>query len=302
MQVGIIGLGKMGSGFALHLLERGYEVVGFDQKPEVIKEFTKQNGVATESLEKLVSALKVPRLIILSIPHNSVGTVIFGDMGLVHFLSSGDFIIDATNSYYKNSIIRNKTLAEKGIDYLDAGVSGGPSGALKGACFMIGGDEKVYKRLEPIFRDLSANEGYSYMGPSGAGHFVKMVHNGIEYALIQAYTEGFELLQAGPYKELDLKKISRIWNNGSVVASFLLDIIEAVFAKNQTLDLIEGFVEDLGEGRWSVKEAIDDEIPADAIAHALFARFRSRQKDSFAAKLTAAMRHEFGGHPIKEIQ
>jgi 6-phosphogluconate dehydrogenase len=165
---------------------------------------------------------------------------------------------------------------------------------------MVGGDPEIYQKVEQVFKDLAAPDGYGYMGPAGAGHFVKMVHNGIEYALMQAYGEGFELLVAGPYKKLDLQKIAKIWNHGSVVASFVLDKIEAVFAKDPRLETIEGFVEDLGEGRWAVKEGVDSEVPVDTIARALFARFRSRQKDSFTAKLSAALRHEIGGHPVKE--
>jgi 6-phosphogluconate dehydrogenase len=290
----------MGSGFAQRLSEKGYEVAGFDQNPDTRSELKKLRLETSDSLEKLVAILTLPRTILLSVPYTVLDDVLFGNDGLAKFLSGGDFVIDATNSYYKDSIRRSSKMREKGVDYLDTGVSGGPAGAKTGACIMVGGNEKVYAKLEPLFKDLAAPEGYAYIGPSGSGHFVKMVHNGIEYALIQAYTEGFELLNAGPYKELDFRKISQLWNHGAVVASFLLDKIEAVFAKDPRLETIEGFVEDFGEGRWAVKEAVESEVPVDTITRALFARFRSRQKDSFAAKLTAAMRHEFGGHAVKK--
>jgi len=293
-------LGKMGFNFGLRLLEKGYQVTGFDNLSEPRKQLAQQGGTQAGSLEELVRSLQKPRVILLSIPHDTVEPTIFAKKGLADYLSKGDIIIDAANAYYKNSLSHYEKLKEKGIDYLDMGVSGGPAGARSGSSIMVGGDEPIYKKVEQIFKDLAAPDGYGYMGPAGAGHFVKMVHNAIEYVLMQAYGEGFELLVAGPYKKLDLQKIAKIWNHGAVVASFVLDKIEAVFAKDPRLETIEGFVEDLGEGRWAVREAVGDEVPAETITQALFDRFRSRQKDSFAAKLSAALRHEIGGHPVKE--
>jgi 6-phosphogluconate dehydrogenase len=299
MQVGIVGLGKMGFNFSLRLLEKGYQVVGFDANPSPGEELAKQNGTAVKSLSELASSLTAPRVVLLSVPDTALEEVLFGKNGLISSLSASDTVIDATNSYYKDSIRRCQQSKEKDLNYLDTGVSGGPGGARNGSSIMVGGDEEVFKKIEPLYKDLAADDGYGYVGPSGAGHFVKMVHNGIEYVLMEAYGEGFELLVGGPYKELDLCKIAKIWNHGGVVASFVLDKIEAVFAKDPRLETIEGFVEDLGEGRWAVREAISDEIPVDTLAQALFDRFRSRQKDSFAAKLAAALRHEIGGHRVK---
>ena len=299
MQIGIVGLGKMGFNFSLRLLEKGYGVVGFDQKPELLPELKSAGGKVTASLAGLAKSLPAPRIILLSVPHEAVEGILFAESGLVNYLDHGDVIIDAANAYYKNSIQHFQRLKEKGVDYLDMGVSGGPGGARNGSSIMVGGNEEVFKKTESIFKDLAAPDGHGYVGPAGAGHFVKMVHNGIEYVLMEAYGEGFELLVGGPYKELDLCKIAKIWNHGGVVASFVLDKIEAVFDKDPRLETIEGFVEDLGEGRWAVREAISDEIPVDTIAEALFDRFRSRQKESFAAKLSAALRHEIGGHSVK---
>ncbi|OGY26021.1 MAG: 6-phosphogluconate dehydrogenase (decarboxylating) [Candidatus Woykebacteria bacterium RBG_16_44_10] len=299
MQVGIVGLGKMGFNFSLRLLEKGYQVVGFDNLSEPREQLAKQGGINTKSLEELCTKLASPRIVLLSVPHSAVEEILFAESGLVNYLDRGDIIIDAANAYYKNSIHYFQRLKKKGVDYLDMGVSGGPGGARNGSSIMVGGNETVYKKVEEVFADLAATDGYGYMGPAGAGHFVKMVHNGIEYVLMEAYGEGFELLASGPYKELDLAKIAKIWNHGGVVASFVLDKIEAVFAKDPRLETIEGFVEDLGEGRWVVREAIGAEIPVDTIAEALFDRFRSRQKDSFSAKLAAALRHEIGGHSIR---
>lgn len=293
-------MGKMGFNFSLRLLEKGYEVVGFDQKSQLLPELKSAGGKVTESLAKLIKSLQTPKLVLLSVPHEAVEEILFAESGLAHYLSRGDIIVDAANAYYKNSISHYQKLKGQGIDYLDMGVSGGPGGARGGSSIMVGGDEIVYKKVEKVFADLAATDGYGYVGPAGTGHFVKMVHNGIEYVLMEAYGEGFELLSGGPYKELDLAKIAKIWNHGGVVASFVLDKIEAVFAKDPRLETIEGFVEDLGEGRWAVKEAVEDAVPAGTIAQALFTRFRSRQKDSFAAKLSAALRHEIGGHSVKE--
>jgi len=290
----------MGFGFALRLLEKGCQVTGFDNLSEPRKQLAQQGGAQAGSLEELVRSLPKPRVILLSIPHDAIEPTIFGEKGLADYLSGGDTIIDAANAYYKNSLSHYEKLKEKGIDYLDMGVSGGPAGARSGSSIMVGGNPEIYQKVEQLFKDLAAPDGYGYMGPAGAGHFVKMVHNAIEYVLMQAYGEGFELLVAGPYKKLDLQKIAKVWNHGGVVASFVLDKIEAVFAKDSRLETIEGFVEDLGEGRWAVREAVGDEVPAETITQALFDRFRSRQKDSFAAKLSAALRHEIGGHAVKK--
>jgi 6-phosphogluconate dehydrogenase len=218
---------------------------------------------------------------------------------LIPLLDPGDAIIDGGNSYYRDSIKRADMLREHNIDFVDCGTSGGVWGLEIGYCLMIGADPQVFQRMEPIFATLAPPNGYAHVGPNGAGHFVKMVHNGIEYGLLQAYAEGFELLAASNYK-LDLHNISALWNQGSVVRSWLLELTEGALSKDPTLSSIQGYVEDSGEGRWTVFEAIEHDVPATVLAHALFSRFRSRQDDSFGARLIAALRQEFGGHAVRQ--
>jgi 6-phosphogluconate dehydrogenase len=217
---------------------------------------------------------------------------------LAPLLSPGDVIIDGGNSYYKDSARRAASLSKQRLHFLDVGTSGGIWGLKMGYCLMIGGEDEVFRRLEPIFRTLAPEEGYAYMGPSGAGHFVKMVHNGIEYGLLQAYAEGFELLHASPY-ELDLAQLAQLWNHGSVVRSWLLELTEKALAADPGLTSVKGYVEDSGEGRWTILEAVERGVPLPIISLSLFSRFRSRQDDSFAAKVIAALRREFGGHAVK---
>jgi len=218
---------------------------------------------------------------------------------LAPLLSPGDVIIDGGNSYYKDSVARAEELAALGLHFLDAGTSGGVWGLEVGYCLMVGGEEAIFRRLEPVFQTLAPPGGYAHVGPNGAGHFVKMVHNGIEYGLLQAYAEGFELLQAGPYK-VDLAQVAALWNHGSVVRSWLLELAQRALAEDPDLGSVAGYVEDSGEGRWTILEAVERDVPATSLAHALFARFRSRQTDSFAARLIAALRQQFGGHRVKK--
>jgi 6-phosphogluconate dehydrogenase len=213
-------------------------------------------------------------------------------------LSPDDCIIDGGNSNYKDSVARGAALSAKNLHFLDVGTSGGVWGLEKGFCLMIGGEERVFKRIEPIFATLAPPDGYSYTGAGGSGHFVKMVHNGIEYGLLQAYAEGFEMLNASPYG-LDLKAIATLWNQGSVVRSWLLELTELALADDPDLSSIRGYVDDSGEGRWTIQAAIDLDVPATVLAHSLFARFRSRQDESYGAKLIAALRNQFGGHAVK---
>jgi 6-phosphogluconate dehydrogenase len=214
-------------------------------------------------------------------------------------LAKGDVIVDGGNSNYKDSIRRAEKLREQGLYFVDAGTSGGIWGLKVGYCMMVGGDKEIVERLVPIFETLAPKDGYLHAGPSGAGHFVKMIHNGVEYGMMQAYGEGFELLKASQF-DLDLGKIAHLWNQGSVVRSWLLELCESAFAKDPHLSSVKGYVEDSGEGRWTVEEAIDRSVPAPVLTLSLFARFASRQEDSFAAKVTAALRNEFGGHAVRK--
>jgi 6-phosphogluconate dehydrogenase len=296
MELGVIGLGRMGSNMSQRLMEGGHSVVAYDRSAEAVREVAKAGAAGAGSLEELVRKLSPPRAVWLMVPAGApVAETIHS---LAPLLSPGDVIIDGGNSYYKDSIQRAASLQKQRLHFLDVGTSGGIWGLKMGYCLMIGGDREVFRRLEPIFRTLAPEEGYAYMGRSGAGHFVKMVHNGIEYGLLQAYAEGFELLHASPY-ELDLAQLARLWNRGSVVRSWLLELTEKALAADPGLATIKGYVEDSGEGRWTVLEAVERGVPLPVISLSLLSRFRSQQDESFGAKVIAALRREFGGHAVK---
>jgi 6-phosphogluconate dehydrogenase len=296
MQLGMIGLGRMGAGLTQRLLQGGHQVAVFDRSPAAIKAVATDGATPSSSLEDLGQKLKGPRVFWLMIPAGApVDDTIQRLQGVV---APGDVIIDGGNSNYKDSIRRADDLRSKQIEFLDVGVSGGIWGLKVGFCLMIGGNVAVYKQVEPIFKTLAPADGYAYVGPSGAGHYAKMVHNGIEYSLLQGYAEGFEILKAAPY-EFDLVQLSTLWNHGSVIRSWLLELAQSAFERDPQLSKIRGWVEDSGEGRWTLEEAIDHAVPAPALAMSLFMRFRSRQDDSFSAKVLAALRNEFGGHPVK---
>jgi 6-phosphogluconate dehydrogenase len=296
MELGVIGLGRMGSNMSQRLMEGGHSVVAYDRSAEAVREVAKAGAAGAGSLEELVRKLSPPRAVWLMVPAGApVAETIHS---LAPLLSPGDVIIDGGNSYYKDSIQRAASLRKQRLHFLDVGTSGGIWGLKMGYCLMIGGDREVFRRLEPIFRTLAPEEGYAYMGRSGAGHFVKMVHNGIEYGLLQAYAEGFELLHASPY-ELDLAQLARLWNRGSVVRSWLLELTEKALAADPGLATIKGYVEDSGEGRWTVLEAVERGVPLPVISLSLLSRFRSQQDESFGAKVIAALRREFGGHAVK---
>jgi len=296
MELGLIGLGRMGANMAQRLLGGGHRVVAYDRDPEAVHSVASAGAAGAGSLEELVRKLSPPRAVWLMVPAGApVEQTIHS---LAPLLSPGDVIIDGGNSYYKDSARRAASLSKQRLHFLDVGTSGGIWGLKMGYCLMIGGEEEVFQRLEPLFRTLAPEEGYAYMGPSGAGHFVKMVHNGIEYGLLQAYAEGFELLHASPY-ELDLAQLAQLWNHGSVVRSWLLELTEKALAADPGLTSVKGYVEDSGEGRWTVLEAVERGVPLPVISLSLFSRFRSRQDDSFAAKVIAALRREFGGHAVK---
>jgi 6-phosphogluconate dehydrogenase len=296
MQLGIIGLGRMGSGMTQRLLAGGHQVVVFDRSSEAIAAVAAKGATGATSLEDLGEKLKDPRIYWMMIPAGApVDDTI---QRLQDTVSPGDVIIDGGNSNYKDSIRRAEDLRSKQIEYLDVGVSGGVWGLKVGFCLMVGGTEAVFKQVEPVFKTLAPPEGYAYVGPSGAGHYAKMVHNGIEYSMLQGYAEGFEVLKASAYG-FDLAQLARLWNHGSVIRSWLLELAQAAFERNPELEGIRGWVEDSGEGRWTVEEALDHAVPVPALAMSLFMRYRSRQQDSFSAKVLAALRSEFGGHPVK---
>jgi 6-phosphogluconate dehydrogenase len=296
MELGLIGLGRMGANMAQRLLGGGHRIVAYDRDGEAVHAVANAGASGVGSLEELVRKLSPPRAVWLMVP---AGVPVEQTIhSLAPLLSPGDAIIDGGNSYYKDSVRRAASLKKQRLHFLDVGTSGGIWGLKMGYCLMIGGEEDVFRRLEPIFRTLAPEEGYAYMGPSGAGHFVKMVHNGIEYGLLQAYAEGFELLHASPY-ELDLAQLAQLWNRGSVVRSWLLELMEKALAADPGLSSIKGYVEDSGEGRWTVLEAVERGVPLPVISLSLLSRFRSRQDDSFSAKVIAALRREFGGHAVK---
>ncbi len=298
MRIGMAGLGRMGLNMARRLTQGGHTVVGFNKTPDRTREAEKEGIIGAYSLSELVTALPAPRIVWLMVPAGKpVDEAVSGLKGM---LSKGDMVVDGGNSFYKDSLRRAEALGGSGIRFLDVGVSGGIWGLKEGYCLMAGGDKETFDLIEPVLRALAPPGGYLYCGPTGAGHFVKMVHNGIEYGLMEAYGEGFELMKASGYGEgLDFRAIAGLWNRGSVVRSWLLELLTAAFEKDPGLSSIKGYVEDSGEGRWTVQEAVDTGVAVPAIAGALFRRFRSRQEDSFAEKVLAALRAEFGGHAVK---
>ncbi|MEW5975023.1 MAG: phosphogluconate dehydrogenase (NAD(+)-dependent, decarboxylating) [Acidobacteriota bacterium] len=296
MELGIIGLGRMGANMTQRLLNGGHHVSGFDQSPGAVKAIEQKGATGAGSLPELVGSLAKPRAIWMMVPAGEAVTETIRQ--LLPHLSADDVLIDGGNSYYKDSKRRAQELHRQQIHYLDVGTSGGIWGLEVGYCLMIGGEKQIFQRLEPIFKTLAPDQGYAYIGPSGAGHFTKMIHNGIEYGMMQAYGEGFELLKASEF-EIDLQKVAGLWNHGSVVRSWLLELAERAFAKDPELASIRGYVEDSGEGRWTVMESIEKSVPAPVLTLSLQTRFRSRQDDSFSAKVLAALRNEFGGHAVK---
>jgi 6-phosphogluconate dehydrogenase len=278
------------------LMQGGHQLVVYDRSPDAVTAVAADGALGASSLEDLGQKLKPPRIFWLMIPAGPpVDDTI---QRLSGTLSPGDVIIDGGNSNYKDSIRRAEALRSQQVEFLDCGVSGGIWGLKVGFNLMVGGNQAVFKQVEPIFRTLAPPEGYACVGPSGAGHYAKMVHNGIEYAMLQSYAEGFEILTAAPFG-FDLFQLARLWNQGSVIRSWLLELAQAAFERDPQLSRIRGYVEDSGEGRWTLQDAIDHAVPAPALAMSLFMRFRSRQDDSFSDKVIAALRNEFGGHAVK---
>ena len=299
MELGMIGLGKMGAFMTERLLRGGHRVVGLDRDPAAVARVVEKGAQGAGSIEKLLAQLKTPRAIWLMVPAGApVDETI--DQLAVH-LATGDTIIDGGNSYYKDSVRRAAALAQKKLNFVDCGTSGGVWGLTEGYSMMVGGDDAVVKRLAPIFQTLAPGpeKGWGRVGPAGSGHFVKMVHNGIEYGIMQAYAEGLDLLRHKKEFDLDLLQVSRIWQFGSVIRSWLLDLTVDALSKNPSLEGIGAYVTDSGEGRWTAIEGVELGVPLPVISGALDARFRSQDPEPFANKLLAMMRHEFGGHAVR---
>jgi 6-phosphogluconate dehydrogenase len=320
MRLGMVGLGRMGANMTRRLVRGGHEIVVTDLSPDNVKQIAGEGAIASASLDDFVSKLGKPRIAWLMVPAGGPTEQTVQALG--QRMKSGDIIIDGGNSYFKDDVRRSKQLSEKGIHYVDVGTSGGVWGLDRGYCMMIGGPKEVVQLLDPIFKTLApgrgnisrtpgrermagtAEDGYIHCGPAGAGHFVKMVHNGIEYGLMQAYAEGFDIFKNASSEQLpedyrydlNLADIAEVWRRGSVVSSWLLDLTAMALAENPTLSEYTGFVQDSGEGRWTIQAAIEEAVPVDVLSAALFVRFRSRQQHTFAEKVLSAMRQKFGGH------
>ncbi len=299
MQIGFVGLGRMGLNMVTRLIRGGHQVAAFDRSADAVAHASAAGATGAGSLEALVKALAPPRAIWVMVPAGdpTESTV----TALAGLLSPGDVIIDGGNTNFNDDVRRAKSLAAKQIHYIDAGTSGGIWGLQEGYCLMVGGEDDVCKRLEPIFLTLAPKDGYLRVGDHGAGHYVKMVHNGIEYGLMQAYAEGFELMHEGQYK-VDVGAVAALWNHGSVVRSWLLELAARALADDPDLAKLESYVDDSGEGRWTIKEGIDHAIPMPVITAAVFTRFRSREDNPFGERLLAALRNQFGGHAVKKAQ
>ena len=298
MELGFVGLGRMGKNMVLRLLRGKHRVVAWARTAETVAEVVRDGAVGAKSLADVVARLESkPKAVWVMVPSGDATERTIVELAAL--LGPGDTIIDGGNSNYKDSVRRAAMLAERKIDFVDAGTSGGIWGLANGYCMMVGGSESVCRRLEPLFTTLAPADGYARVGANGAGHLVKMIHNGIEYGMMQAYAEGFEILKASPYG-LDLGRIGALWQHGSVVRSWLLDLTVDALQEDPALDGVADYVEDSGEGRWAVIESVERAVPAPVLTLALQARFRSRQESSFQGKLLAAMRNKFGGHAVKK--
>jgi 6-phosphogluconate dehydrogenase len=324
MQLGMVGLGRMGANMTRRLMQGGHTMVVSDLSPDAVKGVAGEGAIASSSLDDLVSKLSTPRSVWIMVPSGDATEKTV--QALLSTMKAGDTIIDGGNSYFKDDVRRSKVCAAKGVHYVDVGTSGGVWGLERGYCMMIGGPKDAVQRLDPIFRTLApgrgdtprtpgrekmtganagtSEEGYIHCGPSGAGHFVKMVHNGIEYGIMQAYAEGFDIFKNATSKDLpedirydiNLQDVAEVWRRGSVISSWLLDLTAMALLENPTLSEYSGFVQDSGEGRWTIQAALEEAVPAEVLTAALYTRFRSRQEHTFAEKILSAMRQKFGGH------
>jgi len=296
MKLGMVGLGRMGANMTTRLLLDAHQVVVYDRSPDAVAREAAEGATSSTSLADLVSQLSPPRAVWIMVPSGAPTDDTVSE--LLGLLAPGDVIIDGGNSNFRDSQARCKASKAKGVDFVDAGTSGGVWGLKNGYCLMVGGDAAAVKKVEPIFLSLAPKDGYAYVGASGAGHFSKMVHNGIEYGMLSAYGEGFEILEKSEFG-YDLHQLADLWMHASVVRSWLLELVELAFREDPKLAGIRGYVDDSGEGRWTVQAAIDESVPAPVITMALLSRFVSRQDESFSAKVIAALRNEFGGHAVK---
>ncbi|WP_129703906.1 phosphogluconate dehydrogenase (NAD(+)-dependent, decarboxylating) [Priestia megaterium] len=296
MKIGLVGLGKMGLNLARNLMDHKHEVVAFDLNNNAVKEIEQYGCNGVYDLVDLVKSLEQPRVLWIMVPHTVVDSVI---NDLTPFLNHGDIIIEAGNSHYKDSIRRYNHLKKVGISFMDVGTSGGIEGARNGACYMVGGDPETWEIVKPIFQDTAVEKGYLYAGEAGSGHFLKMIHNGIEYGMMAAIGEGFEILEKSQFN-FDYKSVARVWNNGSVIRSWLMDLTERAFSKDANLEEIKGIMNSSGEGKWTVETALELQSAAPVIAMSLLMRYRSLENDTFTGKVVAALRNEFGGHAIEK--
>lgn len=296
MKIGIIGLGKMGINLAENCVDAGHQVVGYDLHLPQLAE--NQNEMTlVNHLSQMIEELPRPRIIWSMVPSGAPTEAIFQEM--MALLEPEDIFIDGGNSNYKESVIRGKLMAEKQLYFFDVGTSGGMKGAREGACFMIGGDEHIFKQIEPLFAGIAVTDGYLYAGAVGSGHYLKMVHNGIEYGMMQAIGEGFDLLEHAPYS-FDYEKVAKVWNNGSVIRSWLMELTQSAFEKDQRLEEIQGIMYSSGEGKWTVEESLEQQVATPIITMSLMMRYRSLYPDTFSGKVVAALRNEFGGHDVEK--
>ncbi|PEA52427.1 6-phosphogluconate dehydrogenase (decarboxylating) [Bacillus pseudomycoides] len=296
MKIGLIGLGKMGLNLGQNLIDKKHEVVAFDLNANAVKEIEGYGAIGTATLAELIQSLEKPRIIWIMVPHAVVDSVM---SEIKPFLSPGDIVIEAGNSHFKESIRRYNDFKEDGVHFMDAGTSGGTEGARHGACYMIGGDPEAWAIVEPIFRDTAVENGYIYAGKAGSGHFLKMVHNGIEYGMMAAIGEGFEVLEKSEF-DYDYEKVAKVWNHGSVIRSWLMELTERAFSKDAKLNEIKGIMHSSGEGKWTVETALDLQAATPVIAMSLLMRYRSLESDTFTGKVVAALRNEFGGHAVEK--
>ncbi|MGM1045825.1 MAG: phosphogluconate dehydrogenase (NAD(+)-dependent, decarboxylating) [Bacillota bacterium] len=299
MKIGLIGLGKMGFNLMQNLVRHDHQVAAYDVNPELVQQSAEHGAEGASSLENMVAKLPAPRIVWMMVPAGAIVESVIES--ITPLLQAGDILIDGGNSHYKESIARAEKLAAQSIHYFDAGTSGGMEGAHNGGCFMIGGNPDVFPIIEPLFKDMAVENGYLYAGPNGSGHFLKMVHNGIEYGMMQSIAEGFEVLEKSSFN-YNFEDVARVWSNGSVIRSWLMELTQNAFSKDPKLEGIKGIMKSSGEGKWTVETALDLQASAPVIAMSLFMRYRSMENDTFHGKVVAALRNEFGGHAVEKSE